>query len=265
MDLNIVLYGGIMKKRLISHVLAISLFLGGFTPSVLAIADFDQKAVKNKPSLVRRVSKEILEDSKIMIGAILAAIAYGIGNDQVTARVCPEYFTEGFHKNMLQRNVLYGNKLAAHMMKVTNPTKIGLYWGVMATWWFGALLGAPTVLAARLGKWPKIAMKDLIKPLGVGLAFLYAMSAAAGGYGYLASKNGWLSSGMRQNIRLAAGNTPSSAMHRYTADAFAHHVGYFGGALVAVGLIGWTLRERYKRAQDEKRDQTTKCESNVKV
>ncbi len=247
-----------MKKSIISYGLALSLILSGFTPSVLAESDISkQSTIKNNSSLIAKVSNELLEDSKIMIGAILAAIAYGIGNDQVTARVCPEYFTEGFHKNMLQNNAWHGNKLATHMLKVTDPTKIGLYWGVMATWWFGALLGAPTILAARIGKWPKLDMKDLIKPVGVGVASLYAMAVAAGSYGYMASKNGWLSEGMKQALANAAGNTPTAAMHRYTADAFAHHVGYFGGALVALGLISWTVHERYKRAQQEKKSKAS--------
>jgi len=38
-------------------------------------------------------------------------------------------------------------------------------------------------------------------------------------------------------------------MHRYTADALAHEIGYFGGASVAIGLVAWIIRERYKRAQ----------------
>ena len=104
-------------------------------------------------------------------------------------------------------------------------------------------------------------MKDLIKPVGVGLASLYAMAAAAGSYGYIASKNGWLSESTKQGLKMAAGNTPVSAMHKYTADAFAHHVGYFGGALVALGLVSWTVYERYKRAQKEKREQADVIEN----
>ena len=118
-------------KKLISYGLAIGLLVGGFTPSVQAIQD------SNNSSVITKISKELWEDSKIMIGSILVAIAYGIGNDQVTARICPEYFTEGFHKNMLQRNAWNGNKRASQMLQVTDPTKIGLYWGVygyMVVW-----------------------------------------------------------------------------------------------------------------------------------
>ena len=242
-------------KKSIFYNLIFSLVLSGVGSLIHAVPEpFQGSPEGRNPSAVARMSKECWEGSKIMGASILAAIAYGIGNDQVTARVCPEYFTQGFHKYMLQHNAWHGDKLAARMLQVTNPTKLGLYWGIAATWWFGALLGVPTALAARVGSWPKLGMKDLIKPLGVGLASLYAMAAAAGGYGYMASKNGWLSEDFRRGLANAAGNTPASAMHRYTADAFAHHVGYFGGALVAAGLIGWTIHERYKRAQQAQRD-----------
>jgi hypothetical protein len=51
---------------------------------------------------------------------------------------------------------------------------------------------------------------------------------------------------MVQQIENMAGRTPASAMHRYTADAFAHDSGYVGGALMAVGLTCWIIHERHK-------------------
>ncbi len=171
--------------------------------------------------------------------------------------MCPEYFTEGFHREQLWRNYTaaggYGSNesrdpLANYMLKTKNPTIIGLYWGVMATWWFGAALGIPAAITARVGRWPKLTMKDLRKPLGVGLATLCTLALGAGGLGYAASKNNW-SPGLRNNMIGVAGNTPKTAMHRYTADALAHEIGYFGGAGVAIGLVAWIIRKRYKRAQ----------------
>ena len=234
-------------KKIISHSLIVGLLLGWITPTTQTVALSDCKNTTKK--VIAKVSKESWESSKIVAGAIAAAIAYGIGNDLVTARVCPEYFTEGFHKNMLQNGARAGFKPAQYMLKTKNPTTIGFYWGVMATWWFGALLGIPTALAARVGPWPKLEMKDLIKPLGVGLTGLYATSLAAGSYGYISSRRG------KVDLWWQAGNTPKDAMHRYTADAYAHFSGYFGGAAVAIGILGWTIRERYKRAQEEKKAQ----------
>jgi hypothetical protein len=42
-----------------------------------------------------RMMKTAIESLKIVVLCIVAAIAYGILHDQVTARVCVEYFTIG--------------------------------------------------------------------------------------------------------------------------------------------------------------------------
>src|SRR5436190_782619 len=54
-----------------------------------------------------------------------AAIVYGVVHDQVTARVCVEYFTIGHPP-------VFGTD---------DPTLLGLGWGVIATWWVGAVGG----------------------------------------------------------------------------------------------------------------------------
>ena len=69
--------------------------------------------------------------------SILAAVSYGIVHDQITARVCVEYFTIG-HPQVLA-------------VPTDSPTVLGFVWGVIATWWVGLGLGIPLALAARLG------------------------------------------------------------------------------------------------------------------
>lgn len=64
-----------------------------------------------------------------------ASVVYGILHDQVTARVCVEYFTIG-HPS------IFGTE---------DPTLLGIGWGILATWWAGPLLGVPPALAARWG------------------------------------------------------------------------------------------------------------------
>ena len=60
-----------------------------------------------------------MESLKIILLSVAAAIGYGVAHDQVTIRVCPEYFTLAhaplFHSGSL--------------------TLVALGWGVVATWW----------------------------------------------------------------------------------------------------------------------------------
>lgn len=55
--------------------------------------------------------------------ALLAGITYGILHDQVTARVCVEYFTIGHPK----------------IFPTTSPTLLAIGWGIVATWWFATV------------------------------------------------------------------------------------------------------------------------------
>lgn len=69
----------------------------------------------------------------IVILCIGSAVCYGIAHDQITARVCVEYFTIG-HPPVFDTN---------------SPTLPGLGWGVLATWWVGAISGIPLAVAAE--------------------------------------------------------------------------------------------------------------------
>jgi hypothetical protein len=59
-----------------------------------------------------------MEFIKIVLLSILAAVSYGICHDQVTARICIEYFTIGH----------------APVFRTTSPTLLALGWGVIASW-----------------------------------------------------------------------------------------------------------------------------------
>lgn len=72
------------------------------------------------------------ESLTILILAFLGAVLYGAVRDQVTARICLEYFTV-MHPPLVESQ---------------SPTVVALAWGVVATWWMGLLLGLP--LARRV-------------------------------------------------------------------------------------------------------------------
>src|SRR5262249_11114159 len=81
----------------------------------------------------------VVEWLKIIGLGVVGAIAYGIAHDNVTARVCVEYFTIGHVP-------IFGTE---------NPTLLALGWGVLATWWVGLGLGLLLALACRRGRRPK--------------------------------------------------------------------------------------------------------------
>jgi hypothetical protein len=64
-------------------------------------------------------------------------------HDQITARVCVEYFTV-FHPPVFNTQ---------------SPTLLACGWGVIATWWVGLFLGLFLAVAARIGPRPKLSVR----------------------------------------------------------------------------------------------------------
>jgi hypothetical protein len=96
---------------------------------------------------------------------ILAAVTYGIVNDQLACRQCIEYFTIG-HTQSHQR-----------LLKTDNPTLNGIVWGIHSTWILGTIAGtamAVTALATGLVVAPILPYLALAFAVGIGLVCLYA-------------------------------------------------------------------------------------------
>src|SRR5687768_3279430 len=108
--------------------------------------------------------------------SILAAIIYGIAHDQVTARVCVEYFTIGHPP----------------IFRTDDPTLLGLGWGIVATWWVGLILGVALALTARAGSRPRTPAAALARPVATLLAVMGVGAALAGGIGWAVAQAGWM-------------------------------------------------------------------------
>jgi len=160
---------------------------------------------------------------RIILLGLVAAIAYGIGHDQITARVCVEYFT------------------IAHppIFATQSPTLLAFGWGALATWWVGLPLGVLLAAAARLGRWPKLAWKDLVGPTGVLLLIMGSLALVAGIVGYTLTRQGTV-----PMIRWYADLIPASRHPRFMADAWAHLASYSSGLLGGLALVIRTLRHR---------------------
>src|SRR5687768_544331 len=111
---------------------------------------------------------------KIVALCVGAAVFYGIVHDQITARLCIEYFT------------------VAHPPIVISdsPTVQGLVWGIVATWWAGVLIGLPLAVVARSGECEPWDHKRLRKPIAVLLLIMASGALLSGLSGYFLAQSG---------------------------------------------------------------------------
>jgi hypothetical protein len=148
-----------------------------------------------------------MEVLRIWCLCIGAAILYGLVHDQVTAHLCVAYFLPPMHPLIVDTH---------------SPVLLALTWGVIATWWMGAIIGYLLVLAARLGRWPKLTARDLTRPLGLVLAGMAACALVAGIVGFCTGHD----------------------YPTFNADLWAHTASYFAGGLGGLALCVWTLLRR---------------------
>ena len=169
-----------------------------------------------------------MESLKILLLCVDAAIVYGILHDQVTARVCVEYFTVG-HPPVFDTD---------------SPTLLAFGWGFIATWWVGLILSAPAIAVCRLGKWPKRDAIRLVWPIIVLLAVMACGALTAGIVGYYLAKSGSI-----QLIDRLAASVPSSKHAAFLADFWAHNASYAIGSIGGLMLCGWVLLQRRKESR----------------
>lgn len=151
---------------------------------------------------------------KITLLCIVAAVAYGIVHDQITARLCVEYFT------------------VAHppLIHTSSPTLLGLFWGTVATIGVGLLLGVVLALVSHSAGMPPVPVRRVLKMI-TGLLLITAIAAVlAGVVGFDLSR--------RSVISIPAGISaavPVDHHHRFMAVWFVH------GASYAFGILGGLL------------------------
>jgi hypothetical protein len=162
---------------------------------------------------------------RIVLLAIGAAIAYGIVHDQITARLCVEYFT------------------IAHppIFPTASPTLLAFGWGVLATWWVGLMLGVPLACIARLGRPPKLGARQFVRPILVLLAVMAVCALAAGVLGWQLTTRGVIR--LEQFVRLPI---PPEKHASFLADGFAHNASYAIGFLGGLVLLGWAAVKRFR-------------------
>ncbi|MEW4570635.1 hypothetical protein AB1L88_22455 [Tautonia sp. JC769] len=162
----------------------------------------------------------------IVLLSILAAIAYGIAHDQITARVCLEYFTVG-HPAILPPELF------------DSPTWQGILWGVIATWWVGLILGVPLAVAACPAGRPKRSVRSLARPIGRLLGVMAVVALASGIIGFVLARLGVVSL-----VEPIASKVPAERHARYLAALWAHLASYASGLIGGIVTIALVWRSR---------------------
>ncbi|MGL6073516.1 MAG: hypothetical protein ACRC8S_05060 [Fimbriiglobus sp.] len=166
-----------------------------------------------------------MESAKILLLAVFAACGYGIIHDQITARLCVEYFTVG-HKNPFPTE---------------DPTLLGFCWGIYATWWVGLLLGWALIIAARVGRRVPRTAASLVKPTLFLLVVMAAFAAVAGVIGQMLGQTGKLT--LNPDIaNLVPRNKHAAFVACMLAHSVSYYVGFVGGG-IQIAII-WATRKR---------------------
>lgn len=167
----------------------------------------------------------------IIVFSILACCVYGIVHDQITARICVEYFTIGH----------------APVFNTTDPTLLGLGWGIRATWWVGLIVGIPLASFARFGRRPRRSAVSLIRPMVVLATCSAVLAAVAGVVAYFAATNGWITLHPEMAARL-----PEDKQTSFLVDLWIHNTSYTSGFVGSVFLMAWVCWTRIKLEQEAK-------------
>jgi hypothetical protein len=143
-----------------------------------------------------------------------AATVYGILHDQITVRVCIEYFTV-FHP------LIFGEQ---------SPTMLALLWGTAATWWIGAFLGTLLSIAACAGKNRMREFRSLVRPVITLLLVMASCAGLSGTVGWMLAEHGKIELPSEFASRL-----DPTKHSRLLADACAHDASYL------IGLLGGSI------------------------
>lgn len=165
---------------------------------------------------------------RLMLIGIALLSGYGMLQDQVSARLCPEYFT----------------KLHPPIPGLTegDPTLLGIAWGFLGAWGGGAILGYAVGIAAAVGPRPPLGVGDLVRPM---LAPVAAVAASTALTGIVV----WVHTGMF-GVRVCPelNGIVSPERHRAALTVACYHFAAYATAIVgSVALCVWVSLERKRR------------------
>jgi hypothetical protein len=160
---------------------------------------------------------------KIIAFCTAGAVGYGVLNDQITSRICLEYFTIAHRK----------------IEGLSDPSAIALYWGVVATWWVGTFLGTAVALAANIGRRPAYPFRSLLRPGLILLVVMFVCALISGIIGYALMTLHLVAPPGEMRYLIEQTKQPA-----FMADTFAHGASYIVGLIGGLILIGKTWHSR---------------------
>ncbi len=165
---------------------------------------------------------------RIVLLCIFASCVYGIIHDQITARICVEYFTIGHPK----------------IIESESPTLLAFAWGIRATAWMGGILGILIALAARAGSKFQLADRDLFRPVAIllGTMAISAFTFGLIGRTLATNKSIWLIGPLAEEI-------PPEKHIDFLTDAWAHSASYGAAALGGIVVIAYIIIRRLRSAR----------------
>jgi hypothetical protein len=160
---------------------------------------------------------------QIILRVCLALIGYGMLQDQVSARLCPEYFTIGHPP----------------ISGISAPTLLGIAWGLLGGLPGGILLGTALALAMRSGPRPPLAFAAVRRPI---LLLLAGMALGT----LISGLSAWYNASV---VNIAVGIPWSAVLAPERQRAFfivasAHFATYLSAAGLGLGLCGWAFSRR---------------------
>ena len=170
-----------------------------------------------------------VQKAKVTALGVGVAVVYGIVHDQITVRLCVEYFS------------------LAHppLFPVSSPTLLGLCWGIAATFGVGLILGFLLAQASQSPGLPPMPVRSLVRPLLVLIAVTAAAAIVAGCIGFKLSRQGVVT--LPNLLANSWVETLSPAQQdRFMAVWYAHAASYLCGVVGAGALILriWLKRRR---------------------
>ena len=163
--------------------------------------------------------------AQVVLLSVLAACVYGVIHDQVTVRLCPEYFT-------IAHPPLFHTK---------SPTLLAACWGIAATAGIGAALGFILALVSQSDGSAPFSLTRLARSVLFLLIVMATSAFAAGVLGYLLSRDGFMS--LPADLASAI---PVYQHDRFMSVWFAHGASYLvglsGGVLLCLRI--WLARGR---------------------
>jgi len=152
----------------------------------VAQADTGSSLGKSLLSMGKGVANELVQSGKVFAGCAAGGFAYNFVHNRAMIQIDPNSYSKKKNSKNMDRtckiiddfsNLSYDIRDFIAQSSKKHPNAGACFWTIQeAPKWlkFGGVMAA----IARVGFWQKLEMKDLIKPIGVGLAGLLITNTA---------------------------------------------------------------------------------------